>query len=57
MHAAHVADEIGPQGPQLTMPDAIVADTGRELDVPIVSHDSDLTHEATKRVLTVEEYR
>ena len=57
MHAAHVADEIGPQGPQLTMPDAAVAGTSRELDVPVVSHDSDLTHEATKRVLAVEEYR
>lgn len=57
MHAARVADEIGPQGPNLTPPDAIVAGTARELDAPVVSSDSDLTHRETQKVLAVEEYR
>lgn len=57
MHAARVAEEIGPQGPNLAPPDAIVAGTARELDAPAVASDSDLTHEATQTVLAVEEYR
>jgi predicted nucleic acid-binding protein len=55
--AAQVADEIGSQGPQLTMPDAVVAGTARELGAPVVSYDSDLTHDEIKKVVDVEEYR
>lgn len=57
MHGARVADQIGPQGPQLAAMDAVVAGTGRESGAPVVSYDSDLTHPETKRVLDVEEYR
>lgn len=55
--AARIADEIGPEGPYLDGVDALVAAVGRYLDAPVVSADGDLTHEATKRVVTVEEYR
>jgi predicted nucleic acid-binding protein len=55
--AAHIAEEIGPQGPYLDGVDAIVAAVGRELGAPVVSADSDLTHEATRQVVDVEEYR
>ncbi|WP_327051938.1 PIN domain-containing protein [Halomicrococcus gelatinilyticus] len=54
--AGHIADEIAPGGPYLDGPDALVAAVGRELDAPVVSGDGDLTHEATKRVVDVEEY-
>ena len=37
-------------------PDALIAAIGRKLDVPVVSGDGDLTHEATKQVVDVEEY-
>lgn len=55
--AAEIAEEIGPQGPFLSGMDGLIAAVGRELDVPVVSGDNDLTHEKTKKVLTVEEYR
>jgi len=55
--AARIADEIPPQGPYLDGVDALVAAVGRTLDAPVVSADGDLTHEETKRVLDVEEYR
>lgn len=55
--AGEIADEVGRQGPFLDGPDALIAAVGRELDAPVVSADSDLTHEATKRVVDVEEYR
>lgn len=54
--AGEIADEIGPAGPYLDGPDALIAAVGRELDAPVVSGDSDLTHEATKTVVDVEEY-
>jgi len=54
--AAEVADEIGPQGPNLTAVDAIVAAVTRELNATLVSSDSDLTHEETKKVVDVDEY-
>jgi len=57
VEAARIADEIGPQGPYLDGVDALVAAVGRELDAPVVSADGDLTHEETKRVVDVEEYR
>lgn len=55
--AAQIAEEVGPQGPYLDGVDALVAAVGRELDAPVVSADSDLTHDETKRVIDVEEYR
>lgn len=55
--AAEIADEIGPQGPNLAAIDALVAAVGCELDAPVVSHDSDLTHDEVTNVLAVEEYR
>lgn len=54
--AAEIADEIGPEGPYLSGMDGLVAAVGRELDAPVVSADRHLTHEATKRVVDVEEY-
>jgi len=55
--AGDIAEEIGPQGPFLTGMDGLVAAVGRELDAPVASADSDLTHEATRRVVDVEPYR
>jgi methyl coenzyme M reductase beta subunit len=37
--------------------DGLIAAVGRELDAPVVSNDGDLTHEETKKVVDVEEYR
>jgi len=55
--AAEIADEIGPQGPNLTAIDALVAAVGRELNAAVVAGDRDLTHPETQKVLDVEEYR
>jgi predicted nucleic acid-binding protein len=55
--AAEIADEVGPQGPNLTAIDALVAAVGRELNAPVVSSDSDLTHDETQKVIDVEEYQ
>ncbi|WP_049925512.1 PIN domain-containing protein [Halopiger goleimassiliensis] len=55
--AGEIANEIGPDGPFLTGMDGLIAATGRELGAPVVSNDTDLTHEATKAVVDVEEYR
>ena len=54
--AAEIADEIRSQGPFLSGMDALIAAVGRELDAPVVSGDGDLTHEATKQVVDIEEY-
>lgn len=55
--AAEVADEVGPQGPQLTGIDALVAGTARELGASVVASDGDLTHPEVKSVVPVDEYR
>lgn len=55
--AARIPAEVGPDGPFLDGVAALVAAVGRELDAPVVSADSDLTHEATTAVIAVEEYR
>lgn len=55
--AGEVADEVGPEGPFLDGLDALVAAVGRELGAPVVSADGDLTHEETKAVVDVDEYR
>lgn len=55
--AGRIADEIGPEGPFLDGPDALIAAVGRELDAPVVSGDTDLTHPETRRVIAVEMYR
>jgi len=57
VEAGRIADEVGSQGPYLDGVDALVAAVGRELDATVVSADDDLTHEETKRVVDVEEYR
>lgn len=54
--AAEIADEVAPGGPYLDGLDALVAAVGRELDAPVVSADSDLTHPETRNVVEVEEY-
>lgn len=55
--AATIADEIGPQGPNLTAIDALVVAVARELNAPLVSCDSDLTHAETQQVVDVDDYR
>lgn len=55
--AAAVADDIGPQGPQLTAIDALVAAVARDVGGTVVSNDRDLTHSETKKIVTVDEYR
>lgn len=55
--AGEIASEIGPEGPFLDGLDALIAAVGRELDAPVVSADSDLTHDETKSVVDIEEYR
>jgi predicted nucleic acid-binding protein len=55
--AAWIADQIEPGGPYLDGVDALVAAVGREWGAPVVSADSDLTHEETRRVVDVEAYR
>ncbi|QZA87774.1 PIN domain-containing protein [Salinarchaeum sp. IM2453] len=57
VEAGRIADEIGPQGPYLDGVDALVAAVGRKFNAPVVSADSDLTHEKTKQCIEVEEYR
>jgi predicted nucleic acid-binding protein len=37
--------------------DALIAAVGRELNAPVVSNDSDLTHAEIKKAVEVEEYR
>lgn len=54
--AGQITDEIGPGGPYLDGPDALIAAVGRELDAPVVSGDGDLTHGETRKVVEVEEY-
>jgi predicted nucleic acid-binding protein len=55
--AARIAEEIEPGGPYLDGVDGLVAAVGCEWGAPVVSADGDLTHEETKRVVDVEEYR
>ncbi|GAA0725312.1 putative nucleic acid-binding protein [Halorubrum trapanicum] len=55
--AGYVADEVGAEGPFLDGVDATVAAVGRELDSPVVSADGDLTHDETRKVVEVENYR
>jgi len=55
--AGEIVNEIGPEGPFLDGLDALIAAVGREVDAPVVSADRDLTHEETKSVVDIEEYR
>jgi len=55
--AGEIADELGPEAPFLAGMDGLIAATGRELGAPVVTNDTDLTHDGTKRVVEVEEYR
>jgi len=54
--ASRIVDEIGPEGPYLDGPDALIAAVGRELDAPVVSSDDDFLHPETRRVVDVEAY-
>ena len=54
--AAEIADESGPRGPYLFGINGPIAAIGRNLDAPVVSADRPFTHEATKPVVSVEEY-
>jgi predicted nucleic acid-binding protein len=55
--AGEIAEEIDPEGPFLAGMDGLIAATGRELGAPVVTNDSNLTHEVTQQVVNVEEYR
>lgn len=55
--AGEIANEVAPEGPFLAGMDGLIAAVGRELDAPVVSDDSDLTHVETKKVVDVKEYR
>lgn len=55
--AGKIADEITPDGPYLDGPDGMIAAIGRELDAPVVAGDGDFTHDRTKEVIPVEEYK
>ena len=55
--AGEITAEVGPEGPSLDGHDALTVAVGRELDAPVVSADSDLTHETTRTVIDVETYR
>lgn len=54
--AGQIAEEVGPGGPYLDGPDALIAAVGRELDAPVVSRDSDLAHPAVQQMVDVETY-
>ena len=54
--AGEIAAEVGANAPYLDGVDALIAAVGRELDAPVVSADGDLTHEAVKEVIAVQEY-
>ncbi len=57
VRAAEIADEIGPEGPNLTAIDALVVAVADELDATLVSSDSDCTHPETRRVVDIDAYR
>lgn len=57
VQAAEVADEIGPQGPNLSAADAVGAGVARELDATLVSRDRDHTHPETAAVIAVDDFR
>ena len=57
VRAAELADEIGSEGPKLTAIDALVAAVADELNATLVSCDSDLTHEETRQIVAVDDYR
>ncbi|WP_227379295.1 PIN domain-containing protein [Haladaptatus halobius] len=55
--AIDVAEEAGPQAPQLTGIDAVIVGLTRELGAALVSNDRDHTHPAVQTVLDIDEYR
>ena len=57
VRAAELADEIGPEGPELTAIDALVVAVADELSATLVSCDGDLTHEEIQQVVAVDDYR
>ncbi len=57
VQAAAVADEIGPQGPNLSAADTVGAGVARELDATLVSRDRDHTHPEIAAVIAVDTFR
>jgi len=57
VRAAEIADQIGPEGLNLTAIDALVAAVADKLNAPLVSCDSDLTNATIKQIIDVDEYR
>jgi len=54
--AGEIASEIGPEGPFLAGMDGLIAAVGRELNAPVVTADSDLTHPEVRAVVDIEPY-
>lgn len=57
VRAAEFAGDVYPPGPKMGAVDAIVGALARRESATAVSADSDLTHDETKQVLDVDEYR
>ena len=57
VRAAQIADGIGPEGPNLTAIDALVAAVADQLNASLVSCDSDLTNTEIQEIINVDEYR
>jgi predicted nucleic acid-binding protein len=55
--AAEFAGDVFPPGPKMGAVDAIVGALARRERAVVVSHDSDLTHAETRRVIDVDSYR
>lgn len=55
--AAEFASDVYPPGPKMGAVDAIVGALARRAGATVVTDDSDLTHEETKAVIDVDEYR
>lgn len=55
--AAEFAGDVFPPGPKMGAVDAIVGALARRERAVVVSHDSDLTHPETRRVIDVDLYR
>lgn len=55
--AAEFASDVYPPGPKMGAVDAIVGALARREGATVVTNDSDLTHEETKAVVDIDEYR
>jgi len=57
VRAAEFAAEVYPPGPKMGAVDAVVGALARREGATVVTNDSDLTHDRTRAVLDVDEYR